>query len=250
MLYAGIAEGGQAEGLRFIADTPDASKHRLFGAVASYYLRDILDGVTLPEGWAMGQGLDRRRTIGFKTGTSYGFRDAWSIGFSNDYTVGVWVGRADGTPRPGHIGRENAAPILLKTFELLPADKRPAPAVPAGAIMVQTSDQLPPQLRVFTREIEAKAPAVSMIPPPSVVFPPNGTTVPLPAPDAKDKTIVLKADGGRAPLTWLVNGALVGSFDRFQPVLYAPTGEGIAHITVVDAQGRSDTSEVRFKRHS
>ncbi len=86
------------------------------------------------------------------------------------------------------------------------------------------------------------------MPPPSVVFPPNGATVPIPDVTAKDKTIVLKADGGRSPLTWLVNGALVGSFDRFQPVLYAPLGEGIAHITVVDAQGRSDTSEVRFKR--
>ena len=53
---------------------------------------------------------------------------------------------------------------------------------------------------------------------------------------------------GAGPLTWLVNGALVGSFDRFQPALYAPSGEGIAHITVVDSQGRSDSSEVRFKR--
>jgi penicillin-binding protein 1C len=250
MLYAGIAEGGQAQGLRFIANAPDAPKHHLFGLVASYYLRDILDGVTLPEGWAMGQGLMRGRTIGFKTGTSYGFRDAWSVGFSNDYTVGVWVGRADGTPRPGHIGRENAAPILLKTFELLPPDRRAAPAVPAGAITVQSSEQLPPSLQIFRKESEPKQQVATVVPPPSISFPPNGTTVPLPEASAKDKTIVLKADGGRAPLTWLVNGALIGSFDRFEPVLYAPNGEGIAHITVVDSQGRSDTSEVRFKRHS
>jgi penicillin-binding protein 1C len=248
MLYAGIAEGGQVRALRTLADAPDAPKHRLFGAVASYYLRDILDGVALPEGWAMGQGLDRKRTIGFKTGTSYGFRDAWSVGFSNDYTVGVWVGRADGTPRPGHIGRENAAPILLRVFDLLPPDKRPPPSVPAGTIMVAANDQLPPQLQVFTRESEPKQAVPVVVPPPSIAFPPNGATVPLPEANAKDRTIVLKADGGRAPLTWLVNGTLVGSFDRFQPALYAPSGEGIAHVTVVDAQGRSDTSEIRFKR--
>jgi len=59
---------------------------------------------------------------------------------------------------------------------------------------------------------------------------------------------MLKADGGREPLTWLVNGELLGSFDRFQPALYAPSGEGFARITVVDAQGRSDTAEVRFKK--
>ena len=87
-----------------------------------------------------------------------------------------------------------------------------------------------------------------MVPPPEISFPPNGATVPLPKADAADKTIVLKADGGQAPLTWLVNGAVLGTFDRFQPVLYAPRGEGIAHVTVVDSQGRSDTSEVRFKR--
>ncbi len=248
MLYAGIAEGGSVRALRTVEDTPAAPPHRLFGPVAAYYLRDILDGVNLPEGWAMGEGLMRSRTIGFKTGTSYGFRDAWSVGFSNDYTVGVWVGRADGTPRSGRVGVDTAAPILLKVFGLLPPDKRPAPEVPAGAIMAATTEELPPSLRVFRREAEQQVVQQTVVPPPSISFPPNGTVVPLPLPTAKDKTIMLKADGGRAPLTWLVNGALLGSFDRFQPALYLPKGEGLARITVVDSEGRSDSSEVRFKR--
>ncbi|MDE2183936.1 MAG: penicillin-binding protein 1C [Alphaproteobacteria bacterium] len=249
MLYAGIADGGEAQSLRLVAGAPAAPEHRLFGPVAAYYLRDILDGATLPDGWAMGEGLQRPRTIGFKTGTSYGFRDQWSAGFSNDYTVGVWVGRANGTPRAGHVGVDSAAPILLKVFGLLPADRHPAPDPPAGVIMAQDTDQLPPSLRVFTREQSAVVAKVETnVPPPSIAFPPNGTVVPLPSASAKDKTIMLKADGGRAPLTWLVNGMLVGSFDRFQPALYLPTGEGIARITVVDAEGRSDSSQIRFKR--
>ncbi len=85
------------------------------------------------------------------------------------------------------------------------------------------------------------------MPPPAIAFPPNGATVPLPEAGAKDKTIVLKANGGIAPLTWLVNGKLLGSFTRFQPVIIAPPGAGFARITVVDASGRSDTSKVRFK---
>jgi penicillin-binding protein 1C len=249
MLYAGIAEGGSARALRIVASAPAAPPHRLFGEVAAYYLRDILDGVNLPDGWAMGQGLTRQRTIGFKTGTSFGFRDAWSVGFSNDYTVGVWVGRADGTPRSGRVGVETAAPILLKVFGLLPPDKRPAPDAPAGAIMAISTEQLPPSLRVFTREeLPQQMAQATTVPPPSISFPPTGTVVPLPAPNAKDKTIMLKADGGKAPLTWLVNGMLIGSFDRFQPALYLPQGEGLARITVVDSDGRSDSSEVRFKR--
>jgi penicillin-binding protein 1C len=249
MLYAGIAEGGMAQGLRFVADTPDAPKHRLFGPVAAWYLRDVLDGVALPDGWAMGQGLLKKRSIGFKTGTSYGFRDAWAVGFSNDYTVAVWVGRADGTPRPGHVGREAGAPVLLKMFGLLPSDKRPAPPVPAGALLVSATDQLPPSLRTFTRETApAPQPQVAELPPPAIAFPPNGAVMPLPDAHAKDAAIQFKADGGRAPLTWLVNGAPLGSFDRFAPALYLPQGEGMARVTVVDAEGRSDTSTVRFKK--
>jgi penicillin-binding protein 1C len=248
MLYSGIADAGVARPLRFTNDTPQGADHRLFGAVAAWYLRDILSGVNLPEGWAMGQGLSRPRTIAFKTGTSYGFRDAWSVGFSNDYTVGVWVGRADGAPDPGRVGREAAGPILLKTFGLLPADKRPDPAMPSGAIVAST-DQLPQGLRVFTREVEPNAPPrQTNVPPPSISFPPNGATVPLPEANAKDKTIMLKADGGAGPLTWLVNGQPLGSFDRFAPALYQPTGEGFARFTVVDSQGRSDSAEVRFKK--
>ncbi|MGH6871126.1 MAG: penicillin-binding protein 1C [Rhizomicrobium sp.] len=248
MLYSGIADGGEAGALRYLRDAPASAPHRLFGPVAAWYLRDILKGVTLPEGWAMGQGIARGRTIAFKTGTSYGFRDAWSVGFSNDYTVGVWVGRADGAPSAGRIGREAAAPILLKTFELLPRDTRPDPPVPAGALLVAT-DQLPQGLRVFKREQEAAAaPRAVAIPPPTISFPPNGATVPLPDAKARDKTIMLKADGGEAPLTWLVNGKPLGRFDRFVPALYYPTGEGFARITVVDNRGRSDSAEVRFKR--
>jgi len=248
MLYAGIAEGGTAQGLRFVANTPDPPRHRLFGPVAAWYLREVLDGVALPDGWAMGQGLLKNRTIGFKTGTSYGFRDAWSVGFSNDYTVAVWVGRADGTPRPGHVGREAGAPILLKLFGLLPPDKRPAPPVPAGALQVSSTEELPPSLRTFTREAAAAPqPQAVALPPPAIAFPPNGAVVPLPDAKTKDAALQLKADGGRSPLTWLVNGALVGSFDRFAPALYTPEGEGVARVTVVDADGRSDTSTVRFK---
>lgn len=247
MLYTGIANDGTARALRYLKSDPEGADHAMFGAVPAFYLRQILRGVALPDGWAMGQGLVRKRAVAFKTGTSYGYRDAWSAGFSNDYTVGVWVGRADGSPRAGHVGRESAAPILLKTFQLLPNDIHPDEPPPAGAILTNANDQLPMTMRVFRREMAPAPPKEMIVPPPTIAFPPNGSVVPLPT-DPKDKTIVLKADGGKAPLTWLVNGELIGSFDRFQPVLFTPDGEGLARITVVDAQGRSDSSQVRFKK--
>ena len=57
--------------------------------------------------------------IAFKTGTSYGFRDALAIGFDRGTTIAVWVGRPDNGPTPGLIGREAAAPILFDAFERL-----------------------------------------------------------------------------------------------------------------------------------
>jgi penicillin-binding protein 1C len=247
MLYAGIAQGGVVRPLRFLADTPAGRSQRLFGPVAAFYLRRILADVALPDGWAMGQGLARSRTIAFKTGTSYGFRDAWSVGFSNDYTVGVWVGRADGAPSAGRIGREAAAPILLQTFQLLPGDRHPEPAPPPGALLVFGTDELPESMRVFTRESgPVQQAAETHIPAPSIGFPPNGAVLPLPS--SSSSSILFKAVGGREPLTWLVNGALLGSYGRFDPVVYKPHGEGVARITVVDSEGRSDTSKVRFKR--
>jgi penicillin-binding protein 1C len=246
MLYAGIANGGTAKPLRYLQAQQTGAAHRLFGPIAAYYLRDILSGVALPDGWAMGQGV-ARRSIAFKTGTSYGYRDAWSIGFSNDYTIGVWVGRADGAPRADSVGREAAAPILLKTFELLPKDRTPDPPPPTGALLVQSTQALPEALRVFTREAAPPHPALTSVPPPTIQFPPNGATLPLAKADAKHGGIQLAANGGRAPLTWLVNGQMIGNADRFTPADYIPSGEGFARITVVDAQGRSDSSQVRFR---
>ena len=248
MLYAAIANNGEARALRFLAGTSDAPDHRLFGQVAAYYLKQILRGVALPDGWAMGQGLARQRAVAFKTGTSYGYRDAWSIGFSNDYTIGVWVGQADGSPRPGRVGRDAAAPILLKTFDLLPADAHIDEPPPAGALLTNDTDRLPASMRIFRRETATAPSEAAVVPPPTISFPPNGTIVPLPAVTAKDRSILFTADGGRAPLTWLVNGQLLGNFDRFQPVLFTPDGEGVARITVVDSQGRSDSAQVRFKK--
>ena len=69
------------------------------------------------------------RKVAWKTGTSYGQRDAWAIGTTPDYTVGVWVGNADGQGRAGLTGTQSAAPILFNTFNLLPTGKwftRPA----------------------------------------------------------------------------------------------------------------------------
>ncbi|MGE0587376.1 MAG: penicillin-binding protein 1C [Cyclobacteriaceae bacterium] len=68
-------------------------------------------------GW---QHFSSTKPIAWKTGTSFGFRDGWAVGTNAEYTVGVWVGNADGEGRPGLTGTEMAAPILFDLFALLP----------------------------------------------------------------------------------------------------------------------------------
>lgn len=68
------------------------------------------------------QSFEGAPLLSWKTGTSYGFRDAWAVGSNRQYTIGVWVGNADGEGRPGIIGVSAAAPILLDLFRMFPAN--------------------------------------------------------------------------------------------------------------------------------
>ena len=104
------------------APTPPAPR-RLLDPVAAWYVGNVLLGTPPPENAAGGR-------IAFKTGTSYGYRDAWAVGFDGKRTIGVWVGRPDGAPVPGLIGRTAAAPILFDAFARI---GRAAVAAAAGA---------------------------------------------------------------------------------------------------------------------
>ena len=99
MLYAGIARLGAVLPLTERLGTPPPQARRLMEPVAAWYVGNVLLGSPPPENGVAGR-------IAFKTGTSYGYRDAWSIGFDGKHTIGVWVGRPDGAPVPGLVGRD------------------------------------------------------------------------------------------------------------------------------------------------
>ncbi len=92
----------------------------LFDAASIYLTYESLKEVNRPEGDESWEFFDGSKQIAWKTGTSFGFRDAWAIGTTKDYVVGVWVGNADGEGRPGLVGVQTAAPILFDVFDLLP----------------------------------------------------------------------------------------------------------------------------------
>src|SRR5437588_556653 len=98
-LYAGLARLGTAKPLREIMNVHDDPRDslRLLDQVAAWQVANVLMGTPPPENGVHGR-------IAFKTGTSYGYRDAWSVGFDGRMTIGVWVGRPDGAPVPGVNG--------------------------------------------------------------------------------------------------------------------------------------------------
>ncbi|MBI9038992.1 MAG: penicillin-binding protein 1C [Bacteroidales bacterium] len=92
----------------------------ILSAASIYLTFDALLAVNRPseeDGWDY---FSSSENIAWKTGTSFGFRDAWAIGVTPDYVVGVWVGNADGEGRPGLTGIKTAAPIMFDIFSLLP----------------------------------------------------------------------------------------------------------------------------------
>jgi len=235
-LYSGIARLGLAVPLRerLDADAPEA--RRLMEPAAAWYVSHVLLGVPPPENGVAGR-------IAFKTGTSYGYRDAWSIGFDGRYTIGVWVGRPDGAPVPGLIGREAAAPILFDAFARLAASTAPLLRPPAGVVFAVNA-KLPPPLRHFQPGRLAGATAQ---PPLRIMFPPDGARLDFAASGGKPDPVLLKVTGAVAPVTVLVNGVPVQRGDRSggsSALFFTPDGPGSSRVTVMDASGAAASIEV------
>lgn len=119
----GRTESGSVvlHGLKVLAEGPAAAKNTsdMSPGAAWLTMKALLD-VTRPGEEGYWENFDSSRRIAWKTGTSYGNRDAWAIGSDARYTVGVWLGNADGESRPELVGITAAAPLLFQVFNRLP----------------------------------------------------------------------------------------------------------------------------------
>lgn len=122
-LYATLAQGGMHAEVRTLAlAQPTESGRRLLSPEAAWMVTRILTEVSrpdLPDAWRLARDVP---AVAWKTGTSYGHRDAWAVGFSHRYSIGVWVGNPDGRPRRGISGSEHAGPLLFDLFRALEGD--------------------------------------------------------------------------------------------------------------------------------
>ncbi len=208
-LYATLAGEGVAVPLRLRSGEPQApAPSRVLEAAAVRQVAGILTR-GFPGGGPAG--------IAWKTGTSWGGRDAWAFGYDRAHVVGVWIGRPDGTPIPGATGRSLATPVLARVMGLLP----PAPLT---------------GLRVRPASTEAGADRLRLL------FPPPEAQLS----DAAGP-VTLRAMGGQRPLTFLVDGQPIAHERARREASWQPPGPGFFRITVLDAQGQAARAEVRVR---
>jgi penicillin-binding protein 1C len=228
-LYAALGRGGVALPLHY--EPQGDTGQRIVSEVAAWQIGDILSGLAPPPG-------SPANRLAYKTGTSYGHRDAWAIGYDGRHVAGVWMGRADGTPVPGAFGGDLAAPVLFQTFARIKPALAALPPPPPATLIVANA-QLPQPLQRFRNRnavFEAAPDA------PLVAFPPDGAEV-----ERLADGVLVRVRGGRAPYTWLADGLPVQIGVRDAETVLALPGTGFVTLSVIDAMGRSARTVVRLR---
>ncbi|MDZ4096714.1 MAG: penicillin-binding protein 1C, partial [Paracoccaceae bacterium] len=227
-LYATLARGGVTLPLRVTRD--GAEGQRVVSASAAWAVGDILSGLAPPPGAPANR-------LAYKTGTSYGHRDAWAIGFDGRHVIGVWMGRPDGTPVPGAFGGELAAPVLFQAFNRLKPVLTPLPRPPATTLLVSNAELPQPLQRFRSRQA-----AFEIADAPAVAFPPDGAEIEL-----LDNALLVRVRGGVGPFTWLANGVPMAVGQRGRETILAMNRPGFLTLSVIDARGRSARATVQVR---
>jgi len=232
MLYAALADGGVAKPLAWTRDQaqgrPRQGGVRLVREEAADQVLEILRQGAPPDGHALAQLRPEAQRIAFKTGTSYGYRDALAAGVGGGYVVAVWTGRPDGGARAGLTGRDAALPLVFDVFDRLQAA--------GGAPDLDQDAGAPPP--VALRQIAGQDD-----PPPVLMFPQDGATLHLDAYGDAGPGLALSAQGH--DLSWYVDGAPTPTNPQTGQTLWRPRGPGFYRVEAVDAQGRRAAARVR-----
>jgi penicillin-binding protein 1C len=232
--YTAFTRDGELNTLRFKSSDPIVTRGVLMSRYAARTTADVLADVPPPPGFQRLTALDGTRRVGFKTGTSYGFRDAWAIGFDELHTVGIWVGRPDGAAHLGAYGLTAAAPLLMQIFEALPTPTKGIPSSDTEMRPLGSDPILPQRLLRFEFSNTGARPH-------SVVFfyPKRGTSIETGTPTGASVQLKLTAEGGKGPYSWQLPG-------ERQVVTEGPTlvwsfaTRGQLDIRVSDSTGDSD----------
>ncbi|WP_084417944.1 penicillin-binding protein 1C [Henriciella litoralis] len=237
VIYAALGDDGHAKPLAWTVD--DEAKvramrgFRLMGSDSAVKILKILKDAPTPDGRMPGRLTANAPQIAFKTGTSYGFRDAWAAAVSGDQAIIVWVGRADGAPRPGATGRSTALPILFEVAD------RAAYHLGSGGgakarLMSEQAAEAKGALSTFDKTGNA----------PHILFPPKDAELWSGDINGKPARPFVLAGRGNGKLRWYIDGEPTELDDAGLPV-WAPQQSGFYVVSAVDADGREASVRVR-----
>ena len=231
LLYAALGDGGMAKPLALTEAEararPGQPGARLVRADTAAEVLDILRETPSPSGRAPAALTRQGPKMAFKTGTSYGYRDALAAGVAGGYAIVVWTGRADGGARGGLTGRDAALPLLFDVADAI--------APQAGAAHPIAPRSAPPAL--------AKLQSVGDGP--RLIFPPDGATVEVDGLGAASRGLTLSAEGDH--ISWYVDGAPLAADPLTGRPLWRPSAAGFFRLEAGDAQGRKVSARVRVK---
>ncbi|MEC9342510.1 MAG: penicillin-binding protein 1C, partial [Pseudomonadota bacterium] len=240
-LYANVVTQGASpialgDGIRAVPGRLNGP--RPLSGVAAWHVADMLAGIAEPVG-------SRALGIAYKTGTSYGHRDAWSIGFDGRHVIGVWVGRSDNGAVPGISGIKTAAPIRFEAFAKAGLGIEPMPRAPAGAVRLRTAE-LPAGLRHFDRAGSAtdfsSTPAGERL---AIACPADGAELEMALlPDGEALPLVVKLQGGTPPFRLMGDGMPSPDASRRRQLYWTPAGAGTTRLTVLDGRGEARSVEI------
>lgn len=236
LLYAGLDGGGLVKPLVWFEDQAGGSEtskgHRFMSEASAEKILTILRAAPTPSGRMPASLTENAPEIAFKTGTSYGFRDAWAAGVARGYAVVVWAGRADGAPRSGETGRKTALPVLFSLFDQINS-RLGAEGTAADRLISRQSETPKFAMAAFDRSEY----------PPAILFPPENAVLLQKRPDHPSPGFVL-AGRGDGRLRWFVDGKPVELDPAGAPV-WVPQGPGFYGVAAVDERGRETRVSVR-----
>lgn len=239
LLYTAVARGGDVRRISYRrGETEDTEARPFLSEEAAGWLTQILAGIERPAGF-LPESFSASR-IAFKTGTSYGFRDALSVGFSAAHTVAVWVGRPDGAPHEDFIGLD-AAGLMLKVFDRL---RDGGFEDESSGLKIRGYGDAPAALRRY--------PLLSLLSPAAaaggenfrILFPPQNAMLSVDQSGGGYNPVILEAGAGRRPLTWMVNGRPQGISRLESRFAWHPHEPGAYRITAIDATGAHDSVDI------
>ncbi len=227
-LYAMQANKGRSVDLIWRQSTQPSGARQVISRAAAWQVGHILSSIAPPVGAPQNR-------LAYKTGTSYGHRDAWAVGYDGRHVAAVWIGRPDGTPVPGAFGGDLAAPVLFELFQRLKPQLDPLGPPPPETLVVTTA-QLPLPLQRFRGRNAVFEAAQDT---PKLAFPPDGARL-----TRLDGGLTVKVQNGTLPLTILANGLPLATRLHRRDIDLAFDEKGASSLTVIDAEGRSDRVEI------